>query len=141
VFCLLFNVSELTEKKLLKRYKGWYLLKGLFRDDSKEKNILEGINKVLAGEYWLPRSFMQSFLEKNNPLQDTTESTAVIHDTLTPKEVEILSSICNGMSNTEVANYLHISKHTVKAHVYNIFRKLNVKNRLQAANWYQEQCQ
>ena len=54
---------------------------------------------------------------------------------LTPREVEILSMIATGLSNQQVADQLRVSHHTVKRHLHNIFKKINVPNRLQAALW------
>ncbi|MBM3461271.1 MAG: response regulator transcription factor [Armatimonadetes bacterium] len=52
---------------------------------------------------------------------------------LSPREVEILTLVCNGMSNKEIAAHLTISKFTVGNHVNNIFRKLGVNDRTQAS--------
>ena len=57
---------------------------------------------------------------------------------ITRKEVEILAHISQGESNIMIADVMHISKYTVKTHIYNIFKKLNVSNRLQAASWFHE---
>lgn len=54
---------------------------------------------------------------------------------LTRREQEILSQLTSGESNSVIASRLHLSEHTVKNHIYNIFRKIGVKNRLQASNW------
>jgi LuxR family transcriptional regulator of csgAB operon len=54
---------------------------------------------------------------------------------LTPREVEILAMVAVGAKNEEIAEKLHISPHTVKTHIYNIFKKIDVPNRLQAALW------
>ena len=51
---------------------------------------------------------------------------------LTKREVEILSEIYAGKTNTQIAGELFISESTVKAHVYNLFRKLDVKSRVEA---------
>lgn len=48
---------------------------------------------------------------------------------LTNRELDILRLIYRGMSNNEIAEELFISKSTVKSHIYNIFRKANVKSR------------
>ncbi|MBS6176215.1 MAG: response regulator transcription factor [Clostridiales bacterium] len=51
---------------------------------------------------------------------------------LTKREVEILKEIYEGKTNTQIAEELFISESTVKAHIYNTFRKMNVKNRVEA---------
>lgn len=56
-------------------------------------------------------------------------------DDLTRREKEILKLISNGLSNQKIADHLFISPHTVKTHLQNIFSKINVKQRLQAALW------
>lgn len=54
---------------------------------------------------------------------------------LTLREQEIIRLIAQGFSNREIAGILNISSDTVKTHVRNIFSKLNVKDRTQAAVW------
>lgn len=54
---------------------------------------------------------------------------------LTRREQEILTQLTTGEPNSVIASRLHLSEHTVKNHMYNIFRKIGVKNRLQASNW------
>jgi len=54
---------------------------------------------------------------------------------LTQREQEILGKISQGASNKEISQELCISPHTVKTHLHNIFKKINVKGRLQAALW------
>ncbi|AWF82610.1 helix-turn-helix transcriptional regulator [Microbulbifer sp. A4B17] len=54
---------------------------------------------------------------------------------LTRREQEILEQLTTGEPNSAIATKLHLSEHTVKNHMYNIFRKIGVKNRIQASNW------
>jgi len=50
------------------------------------------------------------------------------------REIQIVRLLVQGLSNREIAEHLYISQKTVKNHVYNIFRKINVKNRVQLIN-------
>ena len=54
---------------------------------------------------------------------------------LTPKETEILDIISKGASNQEVSEQLGIKRRTVQSHLYYIYKKLDVSNRVQAALW------
>ena len=51
---------------------------------------------------------------------------------LTPRELEVLNYSKIGLSNSETANIIHVSKHTTKAHMSDIIRKLKAKNRTHA---------
>ena len=53
-------------------------------------------------------------------------------DALSPREIDILQQVANGLSHRETAERLHISRHTVEAHIRNIYRKLSVNSRLRA---------
>lgn len=52
---------------------------------------------------------------------------------LTKQELIVLDYLCKGLNNTEIGKQLHISRHTAKAHVCSILRKLNAYNRTNAA--------
>ena len=54
---------------------------------------------------------------------------------LTPRQTEILALVAVGATNEQIADKLCISPQTVKSHLYNIFKKINVPNRVQAALW------
>jgi DNA-binding CsgD family transcriptional regulator len=51
---------------------------------------------------------------------------------LTPRELEVLAAIADGMSNKSIARRLDISLHTVKSHVESVFQKLGAHNRTEA---------
>ncbi|MFC1936681.1 response regulator transcription factor, partial [Chloroflexota bacterium] len=54
-------------------------------------------------------------------------------EVLTPREMEVLQLIAQGLSNKELAKDLIISEKTVKTHLSSIYRKLNLSDRTQAA--------
>ena len=94
-----------------------------------------GIRKVLQGEYWIPRHLLCDLVDyyrkgSGQPLRNQT--------LLTAREQEIVRHLMTGASNTEIADSLFVSEHTIKSHLYNVFKKLNVKNRLQAVSWAKE---
>ena len=60
---------------------------------------------------------------------------------LSEREREVLRWLAAGASNREIGRQLYIAESTVKRHVYNIFGKLNVRNRTQAALRAREQFQ
>ena len=58
-------------------------------------------------------------------------------DLLTPRELEVLCLVAEGLANAEVARCLWISVPTVKYHLSSIYEKLGVANRTGAARWAQ----
>jgi DNA-binding CsgD family transcriptional regulator len=55
-----------------------------------------------------------------------------VHPLLTPREVEVLAALAEGMTNKAIARRLDISLHTVKFHVESLFRKLGARTRTEA---------
>jgi DNA-binding NarL/FixJ family response regulator len=56
---------------------------------------------------------------------------------LTPRELEILQLVAEGSSNAQLAKMLWVTEQTVKFHLSNIYRKLDVANRTEASRWAQ----
>lgn len=65
------------------------------------------------------------------PAADTVPNAAT-RETLTPREIEVLNHIANGLPNKTIAGKLHISEHTVKYHVNAILTKLSAQSRTEA---------
>jgi NarL family two-component system response regulator YdfI len=66
----------------------------------------------------------------------TTDAVADRLRKLTPRELEVLSMIALGLSNSEIARCLFLSVHAVKYHVSSMYQKLGVTNRTEAAVIY-----
>lgn len=104
-----------------------------FSNDSLD--ILEkGIKKVLQGEMWFGRQMVGELISLYK--QRSSEPKMVKKIKISPREIQVLRCISIGFSNHDVAEKLHLSENTVKSHLFNIFRKLNVKNRTQAVSWF-----
>jgi LuxR family transcriptional regulator, maltose regulon positive regulatory protein len=69
---------------------------------------------------------------KRQPQSAKQHTTKPLLDPLSVRELDVLQLITRGASNREIAQELVLSVDTVKRHVYNIFSKLGVKNRIQA---------
>lgn len=54
---------------------------------------------------------------------------------LSKRQTQLIPLIEHGMSNEDIANTLNISQHTVKVHIYRLFKKANVSSRVQLINW------
>ena len=102
---------------------------GFLLKDSSAEYLLDAIRTVSRGESVLhptiARKLMQEIRQPPR-LPPTTEP-------LTPREVEVLGCLTQGMANQQIARQLSISVRTVSTHVRNILDKLHLANRTQAA--------
>jgi DNA-binding NarL/FixJ family response regulator len=78
-----------------------------------------------------------SFANAVDILVDRASSSAVAASELTPRELEILQLVAEGHSNSRLARMLWVTEQTVKFHLSNIYRKLDVSNRTEASRWAQ----
>ncbi len=126
----LFNLDHdvAVEKMALK-----YGVKGFFYRNENLKNMLKGIRTLLAGETWIPRNVLLDLAMSDAPANGKNGHPG--SHGLTRREIEILMNLSTGSTNDEIASKLCISSHTVKAHLYSIYHKINVDNRFQAALW------
>lgn len=113
-----------------------YLLKavdigvdGYILKDSESAELKKAINAVLNGESYIQPSLIPAL---NNRLIARDVDKDKI-DSLTKRELEVLIQVANGMFNKEIATSLDISERTVKNHISNIFKKIDVSDRTQAA--------
>lgn len=103
-----------------------YLLK-----DSDTPELLDNIRRAASGEVVLSETVRQHLLNRQ-PENDPLSS-------LTDRERDVLQWIATGMSNKQIAAQLFISEETVKVHIRNLLRKLNVHSRVAATVLYLEQ--
>lgn len=103
---------------------------GYVLKDSDSALLKKAIFTVYKGETFiqpeLAPSLKMKLDEKNSSLQN-------VDDSLTKREIEVLKLLAEGLFNKEIAYMLAISEKTVKNHVSNIFKKINVSDRTQAA--------
>lgn len=102
---------------------------GYILKNSDAKELKNAISIVLKGESYIQSSLLP-ILDYN--INEKDEDKCKI-EFLTKREKEILIRIAEGMLNKEIAVHLNISERTVKNHISNIFRKIDVSDRTQAA--------
>lgn len=125
----LFNVSPDTESEEKAVGRG---VRGVFHEQDPLPRFLKGIKAIFNNELWVSRDILTKLvLNKGHDNKVKTGGAPL----LTPRETEILTMISAGANNEKIAERLYISPNTVKTHIYNIFKKINVPNRLQAALW------
>ncbi|MCK9444226.1 MAG: response regulator transcription factor [Tissierellaceae bacterium] len=113
--------------KTIKLGANGYLLK-----DSTADNLLKGIRRVAAGETYIQQS-VADLVSTASDRDGTNDDTTDIISLLTTREYEVLILIAEGLNNKDIAEKLFISEKTVKNHVSNIFKKLELNDRVQAA--------
>jgi DNA-binding NarL/FixJ family response regulator len=110
-----------------------FILKDVSPDD-----LVAIIRRVAAGEYLINDKVFAKPAVASRVLKEFRElaiygqEAAPIFAPLSPREVEILDNIAQGMTNKQVAYALSISEQTVKNHMSSILRKLSVNDRTQA---------
>ena len=126
----LFNVDpQMKIEKRAMRSK----IQGIFYNNDPPGVITKGVAAILNGDLWFSRKeLVKEILEQNRSMNSLNH---VTNSNLTIREREILSLIALGFTNKKIANELFISSHTVKTHVYNIYKKISVNNRFQAILW------
>lgn len=107
-------------------------IRGIFYRDESPEILSKGVSAILDGELWYSRKTTTRLLLDNSNYARTIQ---IASFGLTTREKEILLTIAAGTSNSDIAEKYHISGHTVKNHIYNIYRKIKVKSRLEAILW------
>lgn len=110
----------------------WVPVNGLFYQSTTRRLLFRGVRALLDGELWLPRHLTQQLLQD---MRQPLFSAEVMNIRLTPRERQLLRQISRGGSNRAIADTLNLSPHTVKTHLTNLYDKLGVGNRVEAANW------
>jgi DNA-binding NarL/FixJ family response regulator len=106
---------------------------GVFPKSGSVVTLRRAICAVAAGEVWIDRRSSSDVIRKiieSKPLSREEHGAAPL---LSKRERQILALIALGMKNKDISKKVSISELTVKVHVNSIFRKIGVKDRLQAA--------
>lgn len=127
---LLINTPE---DYLFPDVESWPGISAVFYLSVDEHTLIEGIRNVTNGGCHFPHDLTSYLINQSGHYRYHDDTSG-----LTQREKDILNKLRMGASNIEIARLLFISENTVKTHLYNLFRKIAVKNRTQAVTWANE---
>jgi two-component system, NarL family, nitrate/nitrite response regulator NarL len=105
--------------------------RGLVLKESATSTLYDCIRSVMAGEYWMGQGRLPDVIDALRKLGNRRKPTPA--ETLTRRELTIISAIVDGSTNRQAAGQLRLSDQTVRNHLSVIYDKLGVSNRLELA--------
>ncbi|MGY0571059.1 response regulator transcription factor [Bradyrhizobium sp. RDM12] len=107
--------------------------------DQKEPwQFVAAIEAIMADSSWLTRMIVEKFSALRHGTRSPPRSSEV--DSLTGREREVLWLICEGRSDSEMSEMLHLSQNTVRNHIASLYRKIGVNRRSAAIIWARERA-
>lgn len=103
---------------------------GFIPKSSSLDELTEALNTVLDCGEWVPPHLARAVADTDSTDEDRELATRIA--ALTPQQFRVLAMVANGQLNKQIADQLGIQERTVKAHMSEIFHKLEVRNRTQA---------
>jgi len=97
--------------------------------------LVQCLRKVHAGEQWIEKRSVREALETMLRREAGGREAA---SQLTPREVELIRMVAEGLRNREIADRLCITEGTVKVHLHNVYKKLQVENRVEVRRYAEE---
>ncbi len=102
---------------------------GYVLKDSAGEEIVDAIKTVYSGEKYIDKSLISLLF---SDIKNKNRKSNNILDNLSKRELEVLLKISKGFSNKEIGSQLYLSEKTIKNYATNLFRKINVSDRVQA---------
>ncbi len=109
---------------------------GCIMETASVEELLSAIRQVARGETFLSPPILNQLLSSSAVQRDQTRPQV---EPLTEREQDVLKLLAQGLSNKDIAQKLYLSVRTVEGHLANIYGKLQVKSRTEAALWAAQQ--
>jgi len=104
---------------------------GYLTKDRAADDVVQAVRAAYAGETLLPRSVIVEIARRVAAAKDRGDDRKMI-EPLTPRELEVLRALTDGLSTPEICERLYIAPNTLRTHVQNIMGKLRVHSKLEA---------
>lgn len=129
---VLVNTGVLEDNGLLHFLKHGF--SGIIKGSEKPEVVLKALEGLSKNESWFPRRIVEQAVRDYQSASTTHEQ--VVYELaaaygLSKREQQVCLALVEGDKNCQIASQLFISKHTVKCHVTNLYRKLGVNSRHQ----------
>lgn len=98
--------------------------RGFIHAGMQPQEIVRALSVAREGEVVVPRELLRGLVEEKTPVDFAI---------LTPRQLEILRLVADGMTNSQIAQNLYLSEFTIKQHLRSAFKTLGVRNRTEAA--------
>ncbi|HEX6199684.1 MAG TPA: response regulator transcription factor [Thermoanaerobaculia bacterium] len=125
--------AELEDDQLLEAIRAG--ARGVVLKDMAPQLLVEAVRTVLGGGQWLEKGLggraLTKLLQRERGLKEATRH-------LTPREMEVVRMVAQGLRNRAIAERVHITEGTVKVHLHNIYEKLGVDGRVELTLYAQE---
>jgi diguanylate cyclase (GGDEF)-like protein len=128
--CKYVVVADIIDQEVIKTAADFHI-DGIVLQSATPKEIVTAITATYRGQSVIPEEAKAAMKELENKRQLLGE--------LSDRELDVLKLIAEGKSNSQISEDLYITVNTVRFHLANIYQKLSVSNRTEAANCYLKQ--
>jgi DNA-binding NarL/FixJ family response regulator len=138
VFCLDLKLPDTHGVSGVREVRGWHPKTPIIVLSASPATDYEDLSLEAGADLYLEKSsgatvMGQALRALLLPESEFSDSTATqVPEKLSKRQKQLLQLLDRGMSNREIAEHLQISEHTVKVHLWRLFRRLDVKSRTQA---------
>ncbi len=105
---------------------------GVLHKSADVDEILSGVRRIMEGETLFSPSELVELLQVADHTREEEREARTNIEKLTPREMDVLQALAEGLSNKEIAEKLYMSLDTERTHMMNVLNKLGVHSRLQA---------
>ena len=103
--------------------------------DAAKDELVKAVRSAAKGETLISTSVARKLIDEMTEPAAKKKKKAEGFENLSHREVDVIKLMARGYNNRQIADLLYISEHTVKVHIRNIFRKIDVTDRTNAVLW------